>query len=163
MFLSHSGIVQCNVPCGDGTQRRDIICVKKMGNDFTVVPSTECAHLEKPVAVQECQMGECQSSWFTTEWSAVSRDVTGIVWNLSPGVCLNSLFLLHLPLFPSSVHVLVGGACRWGRFDVLHQTKRTAKHAMPAANPNRNRPATQYPAAHKSQVGEPKAVHSCVF
>uniref|UniRef100_A0A8C7Z2Y3 PLAC domain-containing protein n=1 Tax=Oryzias sinensis TaxID=183150 RepID=A0A8C7Z2Y3_9TELE len=64
---------KCNVPCGDGTQRRDIICVKKMGNDFTVVPATECAHLEKPVAVQECQMGECQSSWFTTEWSACSR------------------------------------------------------------------------------------------
>ncbi|RVE62848.1 hypothetical protein OJAV_G00160160 [Oryzias javanicus] len=64
---------KCNVPCGDGTQRRDIICVKKMGNDFTVVPAAECAHLEKPVAVQECQMGECQSSWFTTEWSACSR------------------------------------------------------------------------------------------
>uniref|UniRef100_A0A3P9M088 PLAC domain-containing protein n=1 Tax=Oryzias latipes TaxID=8090 RepID=A0A3P9M088_ORYLA len=64
---------KCNVPCGDGTQRRDIICVKKMGNDFTVVPATECSHLEKPVAVQECQMGECQSSWFTTEWSACSR------------------------------------------------------------------------------------------
>uniref|UniRef100_A0A4W6FR92 PLAC domain-containing protein n=1 Tax=Lates calcarifer TaxID=8187 RepID=A0A4W6FR92_LATCA len=64
---------QCNVPCGNGTQRRDIICVHKLGNDFTVVPASECAHLDKPAAVQECEMGECEPQWFTTEWSACSR------------------------------------------------------------------------------------------
>ncbi|XP_047454821.1 thrombospondin type-1 domain-containing protein 4 isoform X2 [Mugil cephalus] len=64
---------QCNVLCGSGSQRRDIICVQKMGSDFTVVPSTECAHLDKPAAVQECEMGECLPQWFTTEWSACSR------------------------------------------------------------------------------------------
>uniref|UniRef100_A0A8C4E9K7 PLAC domain-containing protein n=1 Tax=Dicentrarchus labrax TaxID=13489 RepID=A0A8C4E9K7_DICLA len=64
---------QCNVPCGNGTQRRDIICVQKTGNDFTVASASECAHLDKPVAVQECEMGECQPQWFTTEWSACSR------------------------------------------------------------------------------------------
>lgn len=68
MFICFS---QCNVPCGDGSQRRDIICVKKLGNDFTVTSDAACAHLEKPAAVQECQMGECQPQWFTTEWSAV--------------------------------------------------------------------------------------------
>uniref|UniRef100_A0A8D3BK65 PLAC domain-containing protein n=1 Tax=Scophthalmus maximus TaxID=52904 RepID=A0A8D3BK65_SCOMX len=64
---------QCNVPCGNGTQRRDIICVHKTGNDFAVVPASECAHLDKPAAVQECEMGECRAQWFTTEWSACSR------------------------------------------------------------------------------------------
>ncbi|XP_030605999.1 thrombospondin type-1 domain-containing protein 4 [Archocentrus centrarchus] len=64
---------QCNVPCGNGTQRRDIICVQKMGNDFTVVPAAECAHLDKPAAVQECEMEACLPQWFTTEWSACSR------------------------------------------------------------------------------------------
>ncbi|CAJ1062342.1 thrombospondin type-1 domain-containing protein 4 [Xyrichtys novacula] len=64
---------QCNVRCGNGTQRRDIICVRKTGNDLTVVPASECAHLDKPAAVQQCEMGECQSQWFTTEWSACSR------------------------------------------------------------------------------------------
>uniref|UniRef100_A0A3B5BFW0 ADAMTS like 4 n=1 Tax=Stegastes partitus TaxID=144197 RepID=A0A3B5BFW0_9TELE len=63
----------CNVPCGEGTQRRDIICVQKLGNDFTVVPAAECAHLDKPAAVQECEMGECRPQWFTTEWSQCSR------------------------------------------------------------------------------------------
>ncbi|XP_029959231.1 thrombospondin type-1 domain-containing protein 4-like [Salarias fasciatus] len=64
---------QCNVPCGNGTQRRDIICVQKMAADFTVVPASECAHLDKPAAVQECEMGECRPQWFTTEWSACSQ------------------------------------------------------------------------------------------
>ncbi|XP_034030554.1 ADAMTS-like protein 4 isoform X2 [Thalassophryne amazonica] len=64
---------QCNVRCGNGTQRREIICVQKMGNDVTVVAATECAHLDKPAAVQECEMLECQPQWFTTEWSACSR------------------------------------------------------------------------------------------
>ncbi|TNN80968.1 Thrombospondin type-1 domain-containing protein 4 [Liparis tanakae] len=64
---------QCNVPCGNGTQRRDIICVQKMGNDFTVAPANECAHLDKPAAVQQCEMKACEPQWFTTEWSACSR------------------------------------------------------------------------------------------
>ncbi|XP_054637197.1 thrombospondin type-1 domain-containing protein 4 isoform X2 [Dunckerocampus dactyliophorus] len=64
---------QCNVDCGNGTQRRDVICVQKNGNDFTVVPSAECVQMDKPSAVQECEMGECQAQWFTTEWSACSR------------------------------------------------------------------------------------------
>uniref|UniRef100_A0A3Q3X032 PLAC domain-containing protein n=1 Tax=Mola mola TaxID=94237 RepID=A0A3Q3X032_MOLML len=64
---------QCNVPCGNGTQRRDIICVQKMGNDFAVAPASECADLDKPAAVQQCEMGECEPQWFTTEWSACSR------------------------------------------------------------------------------------------
>ncbi|XP_061676169.1 thrombospondin type-1 domain-containing protein 4 [Syngnathoides biaculeatus] len=64
---------QCNVPCGNGTQRRDIICVRKMGNDFAVVPSSECAQMDKPAAVQECDAGDCHPQWFTTEWSACSR------------------------------------------------------------------------------------------
>lgn len=64
---------QCNVACGNGTQRRDIICIQKDGNDMTVVPASECAHLDKPAAVQQCEMGECQPQWFTTEWSACSR------------------------------------------------------------------------------------------
>uniref|UniRef100_A0A3Q1C6Q7 PLAC domain-containing protein n=1 Tax=Amphiprion ocellaris TaxID=80972 RepID=A0A3Q1C6Q7_AMPOC len=64
---------QCNVLCGEGTQRRDIICVQKMGSDFTVAPAAECAHLDKPAAVQECEMGECRPQWFTTEWSTCSQ------------------------------------------------------------------------------------------
>ncbi|XP_037129047.1 thrombospondin type-1 domain-containing protein 4 [Syngnathus acus] len=64
---------QCNVRCGNGTQRRDVICVQKSGDEFTTLPSAQCAHEDKPAAVQECEMGDCQPQWFTTEWSACSR------------------------------------------------------------------------------------------
>lgn len=43
----------------------------RAGSDFTVVQASECAHLDKPAPVQQCEMGECKPQWFTTEWSAV--------------------------------------------------------------------------------------------
>lgn len=68
---------KCNVPCGNGTQRRDLICVQKAGSDFIVVQAGECAHLDKPPVVQQCEMGECKPQWFTTEWSAVRNRADG--------------------------------------------------------------------------------------
>lgn len=64
---------QCNVACGNGTQRRDVICVKKTGSDFTVINTKECSHLDKPSPVQTCEQEPCKPQWFTTEWSACSR------------------------------------------------------------------------------------------
>ncbi|XP_031432039.1 thrombospondin type-1 domain-containing protein 4 [Clupea harengus] len=64
---------QCSSPCGNGTQRRDIICVQKLGSDYTVTPASECAHLEKPSPVQTCELFPCEPQWFTTQWSACSR------------------------------------------------------------------------------------------
>ncbi|KAI2655819.1 Thrombospondin type-1 domain-containing protein 4 [Labeo rohita] len=62
---------QCNAACGNGTQRRDIICVKKTGSDFSVSAASECSHLEKPSPVQPCELQPCKPQWFTTEWSTV--------------------------------------------------------------------------------------------
>ncbi|XP_051999919.1 ADAMTS-like protein 4 isoform X2 [Xyrauchen texanus] len=64
---------QCNAACGNGTQRRDIICVKKTGSDFTVRSASDCSHLEKPSPVQPCELQPCRPHWFTTEWSTCSR------------------------------------------------------------------------------------------
>ncbi|XP_035242182.1 ADAMTS-like protein 4 [Anguilla anguilla] len=64
---------QCSVPCGNGTQRRDIICVQKLGNDFNVAPADRCARLRKPSPVQTCETEPCSPQWFTTDWTACSR------------------------------------------------------------------------------------------
>ncbi|KAG5271102.1 hypothetical protein AALO_G00175900 [Alosa alosa] len=64
---------QCSSPCGNGTQRRDLICVQKIGSDYTMTAASQCAHLEKPSPVQTCELFPCQPQWFTTEWSACSR------------------------------------------------------------------------------------------
>lgn len=96
------------MPCGDGSQRRDIICVKKLGSNFTVTSDAACAHLEKPAAVQECQMGECQPQWFTTEWSAVRE--TGNEHTVNYSTLLSATF--KLCSFVLSVHVHAGRAYR---------------------------------------------------
>ncbi|KAG7335489.1 hypothetical protein KOW79_000182 [Hemibagrus wyckioides] len=64
---------QCSAPCGNGTQRRDVICVQKLGSDFSVTLASECAHLEKPSPIQTCEVEACKPQWFTTEWSACSK------------------------------------------------------------------------------------------
>lgn len=64
---------QCNAACGNGSQRRDVICVKKTGSDFTVSTPSECSHLDKPSPVQPCELQPCKPQWFTTEWSTCSR------------------------------------------------------------------------------------------
>uniref|UniRef100_A0A8C4SA58 PLAC domain-containing protein n=1 Tax=Erpetoichthys calabaricus TaxID=27687 RepID=A0A8C4SA58_ERPCA len=68
---------ECNVECGNGTQRRDLICVKKLGTDFNLTDPQECAHLEKPSQIQTCSPGPCREKWYTTQWSACSRSCMG--------------------------------------------------------------------------------------
>ncbi|XP_073495651.1 ADAMTS-like protein 4 isoform X2 [Phyllobates terribilis] len=68
---------QCSAECDEGSQRRDVICVSKMGSDFNVSDASECAHLEKPPSLQSCNAGSCGSRWFTTPWSTCSQSCEG--------------------------------------------------------------------------------------
>ncbi|XP_056402314.1 ADAMTS-like protein 4 isoform X2 [Hyla sarda] len=68
---------QCSADCDEGSQRRDVICVSKMGSDFNVTDASECAHLEKPPSLQSCNAGPCGSRWFTTPWSTCSQSCEG--------------------------------------------------------------------------------------
>lgn len=68
---------QCSADCDEGSQRRDVICVSKMGSDFNVSDASECAHLEKPPGLQSCNAGPCGSRWFTTPWSTCSQSCEG--------------------------------------------------------------------------------------
>ncbi|TRY53811.1 hypothetical protein DNTS_002771 [Danionella cerebrum] len=64
---------QCSEVCGNGTRRREVICVRKSVTEFSVSLSSECSHLEKPVLVQECELQPCPARWLTSQWSACSR------------------------------------------------------------------------------------------
>ncbi|XP_060676616.1 thrombospondin type-1 domain-containing protein 4-like [Hemiscyllium ocellatum] len=68
---------ECPVHCGNATQNRDLICVIKVGNNFTVMAPAECAHLEKPPSVRPCSAGACGPRWFTTDWSECSKSCMG--------------------------------------------------------------------------------------
>ncbi|XP_045442974.1 ADAMTS-like protein 4 isoform X3 [Pipistrellus kuhlii] len=60
---------ECSSDCGSGTQRRDVICVSKLGTEFNVTPPSNCSHLPRPPALQPCQGQDCQDRWFSTPWS----------------------------------------------------------------------------------------------
>ncbi|XP_069805853.1 ADAMTS-like protein 4 [Dendropsophus ebraccatus] len=68
---------QCSADCDEGSQRRDVVCISKMGSDFNVSDPSECAHLEKPPSLQSCNAGPCGSRWFTTPWSTCSQSCEG--------------------------------------------------------------------------------------
>uniref|UniRef100_A0A8D0G4B4 PLAC domain-containing protein n=1 Tax=Sphenodon punctatus TaxID=8508 RepID=A0A8D0G4B4_SPHPU len=67
----------CSSDCGTGTQRRDVICISKLGSEFNVTETAECAHLEKPPSLQPCTGSACEARWFSTAWSACSRSCVG--------------------------------------------------------------------------------------
>ncbi|KAL8184817.1 UNVERIFIED_CONTAM: hypothetical protein K2H54_029814 [Gekko kuhli] len=67
----------CSAECGSGTQRRDIICVTKLGSDFNVTDASECGHLEKPPSLQSCNGATCKARWFSTAWGACSKTCVG--------------------------------------------------------------------------------------
>ncbi|XP_058131292.1 ADAMTS-like protein 4 isoform X2 [Dasypus novemcinctus] len=68
---------ECSTECGSGTQRRDVICVSKLGTEFNVTPLSNCSHLPRPPALQPCQGQGCQDRWFSTPWSPCSHSCQG--------------------------------------------------------------------------------------
>ncbi|KAM6940639.1 thrombospondin type-1 domain-containing protein 4 [Xenentodon cancila] len=56
----------CSVPCGVGQRTREVACVSNQGD---VDDDQECNMNLKPDAVQNCDMGVCARSWFTSLWS----------------------------------------------------------------------------------------------
>ncbi|XP_032216710.1 ADAMTS-like protein 4 isoform X3 [Mustela erminea] len=68
---------ECSSECGSGTQRRDIICVSKLGMEFNVTSPSNCSHLPRPPALQPCQGQDCYDRWFSTPWSPCSRSCQG--------------------------------------------------------------------------------------
>ncbi|KPP60888.1 hypothetical protein Z043_121072 [Scleropages formosus] len=155
---------QCSALCGNGTQRRDIICVTKLGNEFNVTHASQCAHLEKPSPVQTCKMEPCRSQWFTTQWSAVSvpraagRDEQDgekkeqVLCRLDHVRLCTGVFLSLPPRPMCSARARVGKAFRPERCGVSLQTNSTAQPVTSFASQSRSSCATLCHAAPSSQV-----------
>lgn len=62
----HVSAPQCSVPCGVGQQRREVVCVSNQGD---VENDQECNVNLRPESLQNCDMGACARSWFTSLWS----------------------------------------------------------------------------------------------
>ncbi|KAI4832776.1 hypothetical protein KUCAC02_015725 [Chaenocephalus aceratus] len=56
----------CSVPCGVGQRSREVVCVSNQGE---VEEDEECNMNLRPDTLQNCDMGVCARSWFTSLWS----------------------------------------------------------------------------------------------
>lgn len=64
--MSHPLSPQCSVPCGVGQRSREVVCLSNQGE---VEEDEECNMNLKPDTLQNCDMGACARSWFTSLWS----------------------------------------------------------------------------------------------
>ncbi|KAG9338025.1 hypothetical protein JZ751_027188 [Albula glossodonta] len=68
---------QCSAECGIGTQQREVVCLMKSDEGFTVQPPYECSSLDRPLGQQTCQLKACGAKWFHTDWSTCSKTCEG--------------------------------------------------------------------------------------
>ncbi|KAL2082210.1 hypothetical protein ACEWY4_022028 [Coilia grayii] len=59
---------QCSATCGEGTQRREVVCVGGRGERL---PESACAGLPRPEEVRKCQRPSCHQhiSYHVADWS----------------------------------------------------------------------------------------------
>lgn len=72
-----NGIPQCSVPCGVGQRSREVVCLSNQGD---VEDDEECNMNLKPDVLQNCDMGACARSWFTSLWSQRVTCQHSIIW-----------------------------------------------------------------------------------
>ncbi|KAK7929429.1 hypothetical protein WMY93_005824 [Mugilogobius chulae] len=84
----------CSVPCGVGQRSREVVCVSNQGE---AEPDEECNMNIKPDTVQNCDMGKCARSWFTSEWSQQCTAECGKGNRTRTAVCLMD-YVTDLPL-----------------------------------------------------------------
>ncbi|XP_044197914.1 thrombospondin type-1 domain-containing protein 4 [Thunnus albacares] len=75
----------CSVPCGVGQRSREVVCVSNQGE---VEPDEECNMNLKPDTLQNCDMGACARSWFTSLWSQRCSAECGLGNRTRTAVCL---------------------------------------------------------------------------
>ncbi|XP_055014403.1 thrombospondin type-1 domain-containing protein 4 [Boleophthalmus pectinirostris] len=104
----------CSVPCGVGQRSREVLCVSNQGEPE---PDTECNMNIKPDTLQNCDMGKCARSWFTSQWSQQCTTECGRGNRTRTAVCLMD-YVTDLPLGscegerPAEVTTCDSGPCQ---------------------------------------------------
>ncbi|XP_030003644.1 thrombospondin type-1 domain-containing protein 4 isoform X2 [Sphaeramia orbicularis] len=104
----------CSVPCGVGQRSREVVCISNQGE---VEPDEECNMNLKPDTFQNCDMGACARSWFTSFWSQQCTAECGTGNRTRTAICLMD-HVTDLPLGscegerPSEVMSCDSGPCQ---------------------------------------------------
>uniref|UniRef100_A0A7N6AMM2 PLAC domain-containing protein n=1 Tax=Anabas testudineus TaxID=64144 RepID=A0A7N6AMM2_ANATE len=104
----------CSVPCGLGQRSREVVCVSNQGD---VEDDEECNVNLKPDTLQNCDMGTCARSWFTSLWSQRCSAECGRGNRTRTAVCLMD-HVTDLPLsicegeHPPEVKFCDSGPCQ---------------------------------------------------
>ncbi|KAF3852129.1 hypothetical protein F7725_005484 [Dissostichus mawsoni] len=86
--IGYSGtgaVWDCSVPCGVGQRSREVVCVSNQGE---VEEDEECNMNLRPDNLQNCDMGACARSWFTSLWSQRCSTECGQGNQTRTAVCL---------------------------------------------------------------------------
>ncbi|KAG8262319.1 hypothetical protein J6590_054750 [Homalodisca vitripennis] len=76
----------CDRLCGNGHQRRDVICFRKIDGRIEKM-SDEACPTEKPPTEMDCQLRPCEGvDWVTTEWSGC-EDKCGLAYETRQVIC----------------------------------------------------------------------------
>ncbi|XP_046581492.1 LOW QUALITY PROTEIN: ADAMTS-like protein 4 [Haliotis rubra] len=80
-MLSRRGMWNCNATCGYAVKKRDVVCMKKLGNKLhTIVSEVNCVAEQRPISEEACQeLSPCQPEWYMTPWGQCSASCgTGV-------------------------------------------------------------------------------------
>lgn len=64
----------CSASCGDGVQRRTVVCVGLRGGALRDSACQQSANDEKPPSVRPCKLGPCATTWHTGPWGKCSSE-----------------------------------------------------------------------------------------
>lgn len=83
--------------CDEGNQKRDVVCLGKIQNEFVSVPEHNCKPEEKPIPIQRCKLPECSATWYTTEWSMVRLIMIKISYDFQYKIILKNKIIINYP------------------------------------------------------------------
>ena len=64
---------QCSATCGSSVKTRDVVCMKKLGEElFAIVDEENCQGKRRPATEELCpELEPCPAEWFNTKWTEV--------------------------------------------------------------------------------------------
>jgi hypothetical protein len=67
-------VFQCNRLCGEGVQKRQVRCFRRVEGKIEVLGDSAC-HEEKPEEEKPCELRPCEGvDWVVSDWSGVSEN-----------------------------------------------------------------------------------------